>query len=129
MSLADLVRSSVAVADRVTRALQVDVEHEAWIGQSSTTKPTYAAAVNVKAIVEQGPKALRTPSGETIPIKAVISILHTIADNGAAGRKEPIDPRDRFTLPDGTVGAPILGAEGLVDTLTEKPYAYTVALG
>lgn len=129
MTLASVVRRAVAKADRLTRSLQAQVDHVAWTGQDGNTKPTYASAVKRSAIIEQGPVPFRTAEGETIAVKAVVHILETVEANGASDRKEPIDPRDRITLPDGTVGAPIMGAEGVVDPSTGKPYMYTVALG
>jgi hypothetical protein len=54
--------------------------------------------------------------------------LTPVAANGTTGRREPIDPRDRLTLPDGAVGN-ILAVEGLGDPDTNHNYFYQVYLG
>ena len=130
MSLATVVRNAVACAKSVTSALQADITLGAWTGQATSgAKPTYAAGVTLPALIEQGPVAFRTALGEVIAVKAVIHILQPITANGAANREEPIDPRDQITLPNGTVGPPIMGAGGFVDPSTGLPYLYTIALG
>ena len=130
MSLATVVRNAVALAKSVTSTLQDNITLAAWTGQATSgAKPTYAAGVTLPALIEQGPTSFRTARGEVIAVKAVVHILQPVAANGAANREEPIDPRDKITLPNGTVGAPIMGAEGFVDPSTNLPYLYTVALG
>ena len=130
MSLADVIRSSVEVAKSATAAAQADIALAAWTGQATSgAKPTYAAGVTLPAIIEQGPVAFRNALGETVTVKAVINILQPVAANGAANREEPIDLRDKITLPNGTVGSPIMGASGLVDPSTGVPYSYSVGLG
>ena len=76
MTLAEVVRSSVAVANRVTGSLQGDITLAAWTGHATSgAKPTYATAVTIPALIKQGPMAFRTSLGETIVVKAVIHIL------------------------------------------------------
>lgn len=131
MSLAGVVRGAVRLARRVTKSVQAKVTHEAWTGQDATTKPTFAPGVPLQAIVEQGPLPFRNALGETIVVRAVLHILEPVEANGAAQREEPIDPRDRITLPNGVVGAPIRGTAtigDLVDPVTGAPYFHTVAL-
>ena len=131
MSLATVVHQAVRLVNRVTKSVQADITIEPWIGQDGNTKPTYDSAVIVKAIVEQGPLPFRNSLGETIVVKAILHILEPLEANGADNREEPLDPRDRITLPSGVVGAPIRGtATGgdLVDPATGYPYFHTVAL-
>ena len=130
MTVATVVRNAVATAKSVTSSLQADITHKAWTGQATSgAKPTYASGVTLPALIDQRPTAFRTALGEVIAVKAVIHILQPIAANGASGREEPIDPRDEITLPNGTVGAPIMGAGGFVDPSTGRPYLYTIGLG
>jgi len=130
MSLAEVIRSSVAAANRATTAARADITLAAWTGQATSgAKPTYATAVTIPAIIDQGPVAFRTAKSEVVTVKAVIHILQPVAANGAANREEPIDPRDKITLPNGTVGSPIMGASGLVDPSTGLPYSFSVGLG
>lgn len=128
MSLDAIVRSGLATAARVTANLQVTVTHEAWTGVDGYGKPTFSRARCVRAIVEQRQRAMRSRSGEVIFTRASVLILEPLAPNGARGRVEPIDPRDRVTLPDGTTG-PIVDVNGLVDPSTDAPYYAEVWIG
>ena len=60
--------------------------------------------------------------------KTKLTFVRPIPDEGTAGRREPIDPRDKITLPDGTAG-PIINTGGLVSGGTGKPYMLEVWLG
>lgn len=128
MGLADVVRSGVALADTVTTDLQAAVTHKAWTGRDVDRKPTYAAGVSRLAIVERRQRLIRTATGEQILSRHRIAFLRPIAANGAATRREPIDPRDVLTLPDGDTG-PILEVTGVVDPSTGAPYYAEVWLG
>lgn len=114
MGLADVVRGAVATANTVTRDLQASVTHFAWTSQSDTGAPVYASGVSRKAIVEMKQRLMRTAGGQEIVARAKVTFLELPAANGAANRREPIDPRDKILLPDGTTG-PILDVAGLVD--------------
>ena len=129
MALDGLVRKGTKIAKKVTKRLQGNITHAAWTGKDKKSKPTYATATTIPAIIDLGPKPFRTAQGVTITVKAMIYILQPISANGASGRHEPVDPRDKITLPDGTVGAPIQGSGGLLDPTTSYPYFHTVALG
>ena len=129
MGLADIVREAVDLADKITAPAQANITLAAWTAHgTSGAAPTRAAGVTIPAHIDQRPTSLRTALGEVIAVKAVIHILRPIAANGAANREEPIDPRDEITLPNGTVGAPIMGAGGYVDSSTGLPYSYTIGL-
>lgn len=128
MALDSLIRRGVAVADRLTASLQPDVTHEAWTGQDGYGAATYAAGVARAAIIEQKQRLHRTSNGREVVTKAKITILRPITPNGAAGRTEPIDVRDRFTLPDGSTG-PIVDIGGFTDAGTGRPYFAEVWLG
>lgn len=123
-----IVRSGVAIANRLTAGLQVQVSHEAWIRDDGKGKPVYATAISRPAIVQPKSRLRRAPNGREVMQRAAIVFVGPVEANGAAGRQEPIDPRDKLTLPDGTTG-PILGVDGLTDPKTNAPYMYEVALG
>jgi len=133
---AKLVRSGVALIDKTVASLQVTVTHEAWTGNDATYgTPTFATAVDRLALVEEKEVLLQT-SGQDIIQRAKILILRPITANGATGRIEPIDVRDKFTLSSGytgpilTVGGPTEEKRtGLVDPSTNSPYMYEVSLG
>jgi len=128
MGLADIVRSGIALAKEVTSDLQVDVSHEAWISNDSYGKRVYAAAVTLSGIVEKKERLIRDFAGVVVVSKTKITILQPVTANGATGRREPIDPRDRITPPDGVTG-PILNAEGMIDSSTGAPYMFEIYLG
>lgn len=119
----------VAVADNVTQDLQVTVQHYPWIGNDSTyDKPRYDTPVSRLALVEMKQRLIRLPSGQEIMQRAVVTFLRPIAPNGADGRREPIDPRDKIVLPNGYTG-PIKNVEGLETHLDNSPYFAEVVLG
>jgi len=128
MSLADAVRLGIALAHETTAALQAEVRHSAWIADGGVGEPVYAAPVVRQAIVEQKQSMVRNAQGEVVLASTKITLLVPIEGLGVVGRREPIDPRDEFLLPDGTTG-PILAVSGLVDPDTNYPYMHEVYLG
>ncbi len=115
------VRDGVATADSITTSLQVNIRHYAWIGANDRGGPLYASPVTIKAIVDMRPRLRRTSDGTEVMQRCQVTIPRPIRPNGAAGRREPIDPRDKIVLPDGFTG-PILDIEGPVDPVTNRPY-------
>jgi len=126
----DIVRAGVAVADSVTATLQAPVEHHAWISEDRRGEPTFAPLIIRQAIVERKQRLIRAADGRVIAVNTKLTFPRPIEANGAADRREPIDPRDKFVLPDGTTG-PVLNVEGIVDpdTLTGAGYMVEVWLG
>lgn len=119
MGLQDVIRSAVRVADVVTKELQVTVAHHAWTSADATGLPTYASPVNRKAIVESRSRLMRDNAGQEIVASHRVIFLGTPAANGAANRREPIDPRDKLVLPDGTTGQ-IVAVNGFPDSGTSS---------
>lgn len=129
MGLDDIVRSGVALADSITLSLQPLVSLEAWTGQDAYGQQTYAAAVSIRALVEQKVSQIRSRlTGEMVMTTAKVSFLRPVAPNGAAGRAEPVDTRDRITLPDGFTG-PIVAVNSFTDPTTSRGYLTEVYLG
>lgn len=129
MTLATVVASAVAAANSQTASLQVTVQHEAWIGYADdSARPAYAAPVPLPAMVQEGTGQVRLSTGETIKTQACISFLELPAANGASGRREPLDPRDRLTLPSGKTG-PIVDNQGAaLNPSTGLPFILSVWL-
>ncbi len=126
-----LIRDGVALANELTGAtgnLQVTVGHRRWISQSLDGTPTYAATVNLQAILEFRQEIRQPTSGQEQVSRAYLAILEPLAAQGAAGRTEPVDERDFFVLPDGSVN-PVLESKGLADPTTNLPYFTEVWLG
>lgn len=128
MAFDDLVRSGVALADSLTAPLQGTVTHEAWTATTALGEKTFAAGVGRKAIIELKTRERQTSDGRTILTTAKITFLRPIAAHGGAGRKEPIDSRDRLTLPDGSTD-PVADVDALIDPDTGRGYYATVYLG
>lgn len=129
MGLADIIRSGIAIADTVTKGAQVDVTHYPWESQTGFGVITFGAAVTRKAIVDMTRKQRMTATGTLVNTVATVTFLETVAPNGAAGRREPIDPRDKIVLPDGTTGPIFDAPDSVVDPLTDRPYFNTILIG
>lgn len=128
MGLADIIRNGVAIAKRTTADLQVPVTYYAWTGVDGYNKPTFAAAQELMAIVDFRQRRRRLADGTEIVQTATVTFVQPLTANGASGRREPIDPRDKIVLPNGHVG-PILEVSGPVDPATSLPYLVDVMLG
>lgn len=128
MGLDALVRSGIAIAKSITGSLQADVVHAAWTGSGGDGAATYATGVVRPALIEYRSKLIRSTTGAEVMQRALVTFLEPIDADGATGRREPIDPRDRITLPDGTTG-PVLEVKGLTDPTTSHPYLFEVSLG
>ena len=128
MGFDTLVRSGVALANSLTSSLQVSCTHEAWISRDVHAKPTYATGIARSGILEQKQVWVKTPTGNQIETRPTFMILGPVADNGANTRREPIDPRDRFTLPDGSQAFAV-DVAFIIDPQTGDPYAYQLTLG
>lgn len=127
MSLINTLRSAVAVADKVTKPLQSSVSYERRTGQDAFGTPTYAAAVDLDALIDWKARQVRTPAGLLTVSRAVITFLDADALSAATGGAG-IDDNDKLTLPDGTTG-PILDLGGFIDPGTGVPVATEVFLG
>ena len=126
MSLLNALRAGVAVANTVTRPLQVLVSYRREIGQGSYG-PVYAAPVNLHAIVDYKAAMVRTKAGELTATRSTITLLD-IAEIVAATAGNGIGNNDIFTLPDGDSG-PTLDLSGFIDAGTGHPIATTVMQG
>lgn len=134
MGFDSLVRKGVALANKITNALQVDVTHKRWTGTDVGGEDIIDGGVTLSALVEFKTKRLGRTGGQQYNTaeeeiqQAVITIVGPITDLVATGRTNPIDSRDQFILPGGETG-PILNVEGIVDPNTGSPYMYEVSLG
>lgn len=128
MGLDELIRFGVATADFVTKSLQANVTHAAWIGSGVYGEPSYASAVTRPALVEYKQRLRKTSGGQEVMQQASVIFIGPITANGAAERREPVDPRDQIFLPNGYTG-PILSVEGAIDPSTNSLYTVEVILG
>jgi len=128
MALDDIIRNGVALANSLTKSLQVGIRYEPWIGQDEYGTPRFGAKQDILVIIEYKNKQFSTRSGKEALIRANIYFLQPLTANGASDRAEPLDTRDRIIMPDGTTG-PILSADGVADSNTSLPYYHVVQLG
>ncbi len=129
MGLRATIKKGIALANRLTADLQVTVYHSAWIGTDDVYgQPVYADPVPRQALVENRQRTFRTDAGQEILQRAMVTFLAPISANGAAGRREPIDIRDKIVLNTGYTG-PIKYVDGLENADANSPYMLEVILG
>lgn len=132
MSLfADVVETLNGLADDVLQ-VEVNIVHKAWIGQTALGGPSYATPVTYRGIAIQQRKQVYDGQAATLVwTKAYVAFLFPVPDTTPTAphqRQNPIDPRDKIYLPDGTTG-PIVLSGGLLDGETSKPLYNEIYLG
>lgn len=146
----DLAAEMVDIARSITLegGVLVDVAHEPWIGLTGSPHgvPEYGAVSVIPALVDHGMKNVVDANGQLLPIKARVYFLEPIEPYSTAHpwvteRKEPIDPRDRITLPDGqnsildVAGRPqgsqdrIVNVLGMLMRTTNRPPMFEIWVG
>jgi hypothetical protein len=133
MGGASLFAGAFAAANAVAEGLGIlqDVVHVPWIGAANGVGDEVAGAPSIalRALVQKDPAISRTTRGQEVKLRAIVTFLEPPAPHGAPGRQEPIDPRDRILLDDGTT-APIVDVkDGLTNSETGQPFAVQVWLG
>lgn len=132
MGLDEIVTNAVATIKSVTSDLQPQVEHWAWIGHEDDGAPKYAStAKKYNCIVEYRRRrhSLIQSHGQEVWSRAYVVFLEPVKVTGVnADRVEPIDPRDRIVLPDGSTG-PIVDVRGIVSKKTKRAYFHEVWIG
>lgn len=132
MSLLDIVRAGVKIADGVTKPLQATVGFRHYVssdafGAKIYDPPEAQPAALLLAIVDWRQKQLRTMQGTLSVSRASVTFLDVAAVAAATGG-EGIDDHDIIILPDGTTG-PILDMSGFIDAGTGQAVAWEVFIG
>lgn len=127
MSLLDVLRAGVKIADKVTKPVQPMVSFERYLSVDGYGTKTYASIAPLAAVVDWKQKQVRTMNGILSVSRASVLFLDVAALSKATGG-QGIDDSDRITLPDGTTG-PILDMSGFIDAGTGHPLATEVFLG
>lgn len=125
MALNDLIRKGLQIADKATSSLQATVQHAAFIKNDGEGGYLFATPIPRLALIERKQKAFRNKEGDEVVSTHVVTILRPVDPNGAAGRQEPIDPRDVITIPDGSASG-ILHVETIVDPAIGAGYYHQV---
>ena len=127
MSLLDVLRSGVAIADGILKPLECDVSVERYGGTDGYGSDYWLPAVSMKAICDWKQTQTVTATGSLSLARVVVTFLD-IKEMVAKTNGEGISDQDKITLPDGTTG-PILNMAGFIDAGTGKPLATDVFLG
>lgn len=127
MSLLDVLRKGVAIANTVTKPVQANVTYERYQSTDGYGTKTYASATTLKAIVDWKQLQVRTRDGVLTVSRATVIFIDIDALK-AATSNAGISDHDKITLPDGTSG-PILNMSGFIDAGTGIPLATEVYLG
>lgn len=129
MALADIIRKGVSIAHNVTKGAQATVTHEAWLSQAVDGERTYDDAVPLTCILDVTRKQKHLGDAGLVTIVATLTFLNPIPPNGGAGRDEPIDVRDRITLPDGRTGPILMAPSSVWDSGADRPYLNEIYIG
>lgn len=132
MSLLDVLRAGVKVADDVTKPLQATVRFWRYTGEDAYGTKIYTPDASgpglpLRAIVDWKQKQVRQMSGILTVTRASVLFLDVQAIS-AATAGQGIGNNDLIVLPDGDTG-PILDMSGFIDAGTEQPIATEVFLG
>lgn len=127
MSLLNVLRSGIRIADKITKPLQAVVMYSREVPGTDGYSGVLATPVPLHAIVDYKAVQVRTLGGVLSVTRATITLLN-IDEIVAATAGFGIGNNDRFTLPDGDTG-PTLDITGFVDAGTGHPIATTVMIG
>lgn len=125
--LLDVLKAGVKVADSVTKTLQATVGYERCTAVDKFGHRTYAASVDLLAILDLRQRQVRSPEGVLVMARASVTFLD-LAAVAAATAGGLMSERDRITLPDGSV-APVLTVGGFADAAGGPAIPVEVSLG
>jgi len=128
MAFDSLIRSGIKLADKLTTSLQAKITLHAWISNDLSGDPIFADPIDLLAIVDYNTKQWNF-NGKVITVQAVITFPRPIAPNGADGRIEPIDLRDKIILPNGSTGPIVYSPNSIIDPITGRGYLTEIGIG
>lgn len=112
----ELLEIGVSIAHGLTPGAQSTCILEQVIGLGPSGDFEYDDPIEVSAVVDYTNK-VSIRGGQIVTVSATVTVLERVEPNLAVidpPRKNPIDPRDKLTLPDGTTG-PIISVPGAVN--------------
>lgn len=125
---ADVIKLGVKIASTVTKGVQCKVTLYQWTGKDGFGNLTYSTPLTPRCILDRTNKVIQL-GNQMVSVSATLTFLDSIPANGAAGRREPIDPNDKIVLPDGFT-APIKDAPGsVINPETGQGFVNQVFLG
>lgn len=126
----EIISKGVAIASRLLKGVKSQVTFQAWVHDDGAGTDTWAAPVTLSCFVDSTKKLIRANAG-LVQVIATLTFVDDIANTTPTGdrrRENPVDPRDLFTLADGST-APIVSIGGFDNPKTGKPFALKVILG
>lgn len=112
----DILETGIDILDSLIPGFKTTCILEQFTGSDANGDETYASPITIEAVVDYTNKvSLR--NAQIVSISATITILKPVPFNNTLTdppRRNPIDPRDKITLPDGTTGK-ILSVPGAVN--------------
>ena len=128
MSLLNVIRDAVKIADAVTKPLQTTVLFFKHAGDDAYGDDNFPPTpVQLKAVVEWKQQVVKTQTGELAPSRLNLMFLD-IAALLSATANSGIKYNDKITLQSGET-CPILSLDGFMDPGTGVPVATQVFLG
>jgi hypothetical protein len=125
MGLGSMIAAAVDAARAATESLQVEVVHEAWLGQNALGAPSgYDAPVSRLALVQEGRQQHQALDGRVLTVRAIVTFFPE-----SEGLAPPaLKAQDRLTLPSGLTGPIAEIRDTLVGPGTGAPYVRTAWL-
>jgi len=128
MSLLDVLRAGVKIADSITKPLQGTVMYQRFSTTDEYGEKTPAGSPqSLPGIIDQTQRQVRTPDGTYMTVRATIDFIDAAAIDAATGG-QGLSINDEFILPDGKK-RPTLSVGGFVDAGTTMPVVNRVMLG
>lgn len=132
MGYEDILRDAISgILSPEFETMKLNIQHHQWIGDDGEGTDLFADPVTRRGLVDLTKRERNTSNGVTVMTFATITWLDhwtPASANPGKVRENPIDPRDRFVLPDGGT-APIVQTGGFADSLTAKPFVNDTILG
>lgn len=127
MSLLDVLRSGIKVADNITKPFQGYVQYRRCTAKDEYGTKTMGSTQLLRGLIDATQRQVRRSDGTFMVVDATIDFLD-VAKVKAATSDKGFSIDDEFTLPDGKK-RPTLSAGGFMDAGTTKPVVYKVMLG
>jgi len=133
MGFEDTIRDLIAgVIVPAFESMNLDVLHYPYLGQDGKGRDDHATTgISRRALVDLTHKQYMTTGGIIVSQVAELTFLSPLEDtagNAGSDRVNPIDPRDKFVLPNG-ITAPIISDGGFMDSGPIVPFVTSVKLG
>ena|ERR1700722_2212733 len=128
----EILVSGIKLANTLTSGVQVPIGWEAFVGEDAMGAATYAPKVTLMAVYDDNDKQYAVPGGEVVNIDCTLTIVGDVPANGAVTsppRNEPIDTRDRITLPTNLTYPIVAAPSSVINPSTNRGLIQQIVLG